>query len=121
MKPRLLFKDKRGIALETAILFMVLVFSFCSLMSAVALTGHYQRRLDKSLVLTSVDIEQIGEDFVYAKRTGEEMPEYEDYRYEIEGNSLFVYNKKSDKLVLYVLLSDDGAVIAFSKEIPDND
>ena len=60
-----ILKSKRGIALESAILFMVMVFSFCFLLTSLALFGHYSVKLQQIKAEIDVEIEQIGEDFVY--------------------------------------------------------
>ncbi len=58
MKPRRILKNKKGIALENAILFMVIVFSFCALLTSLTLFGHYQTKLDK-ITLTNKETAEI--------------------------------------------------------------
>ena len=64
MKLRPLLKSKKGISLESAMLFMMIIFSFCFLLASLAIYGHYQVKIDSLLAEHYADKEQIGEDFV---------------------------------------------------------
>ncbi len=63
MSKRLL-RSKRGMAMESAILFMLIIFSLCALLSAVTLTGHYQNKLEQQLLKNKTEIDQFGEWFL---------------------------------------------------------
>lgn len=63
MSKRLL-RSKRGMAMESAILFMLIIFSLCALLSAVTLTGHYQNKLEQQLLESKTKIDQFGEWFL---------------------------------------------------------
>ena len=113
MKLRQMLKSKRGMALENAILFMLIIFSLCALLTGLTLLGHYQVKIEKMTLLNDVEIEQIGEDYlasVKAKTTFTDT--YENYAYEVSGNALTVWRKTDEnkKAVLYVeaeLTADD--------------
>ena len=64
MKLRPLLKSKKGISLESAVLFMTIIFTFCFLLSTLALCGHYQVKIDGIKSGHYAQKEQIGEEFV---------------------------------------------------------
>ncbi len=101
-------RSKRGIAMETAILFMVLIFSLCFLLTTLAMIGHYRVELEHMTLLSDVAVEQIGEDYLASLKTtgnAESFAEsYDDYDYAVSGNALTVWRKtdESKTAVLYV-------------------
>ena len=105
MKLRQMLKSKRGMALENAILFMLIIFTLCALLTSLTLLGHYQVKIEKMTLQQDIEIEQIGEDYlasVKAKTTFTDT--YENYAYEVDGNALTVWRKidENKKAVLYV-------------------
>lgn len=105
MKLKQILKSKRGMALENAILFMLIIFSLCALLTSLTLIGHYQVKIEKLTLLNDVEIEQIGEDYLASIEAGEAFTQtYEDYAYEVEGNALTVWRKNDESklAVLYV-------------------
>ena len=68
--PRIL-KSKRGIAIENAVLFILIIFSLCALLATVALTQHYQTKIDKIRLEQEIELEQIGEEFLAYLESGE--------------------------------------------------
>ena len=121
-----LIKNKKGIALESAILFMVVIFSLSTLICLMSLTGHNQTIYDNKNFLNHVSVEQVGEDFLLYVQGGAQtpMPQYEKFNYEIDGNSITVYDKASGNVRLYVeasLGADGRAVIETWRNIaPQN-
>jgi len=113
MKLRQMLKSKRGMALENAILFMLIIFTLCALLTSLTLLGHYQVKIEKMTLQQDIEIEQIGEDYlasVKAKTPFEQT--YENYAYEVSGNAFTVWRKTDEnkKTVLYVeaeLTADD--------------
>ena len=100
-----ILKSKRGMALENAILFMLIVFTLCALLTGLTLLVHYQVKIEKMTLQQDIEIEQIGEDYlasVKAKKIFEQS--YTDYVYEVSGNALVVWRKADEKktAVLYV-------------------
>ena len=76
MRPLPLLKSKRGVALESAILFMTVIFSFCFILTSLALIGRNRARLDTLYVQSYVESEQIGEYFViYLEALGDSTPD----------------------------------------------
>ena len=100
-----IFKNKRGIAIENAILFMILIFSLCALLTSLTLIGHLQVKLEKNTLLRQVELDQIGEDYLSCLQSGDSLViDNEKYAHEIRGNALHVWLKNDDKqtVVLYV-------------------
>ena len=100
-----ILKSKRGMALENAILFMLIVFTLCALLTGLTLLVHYQVKIEKMTLQQDIEIEQIGEDYlasVKAKKIFEQS--YTDYVYEVSRNALVVWRKADEKktAVLYV-------------------
>lgn len=108
MKLKQILKCKKGIAIENAILFMVIIFSLCALLTSLTLIGHYQVKIEKMTLLNKVDVEQIGEDYLaYLQSEDTEKVfsiENEKYAHEISGNALRVWLKNDNKetTILYV-------------------
>lgn len=104
MKRTKLLKSKRGIALENAILFLLVIFSFCALLTGMVAIGHAQIKVDAAVLQRDVQIDQIGEDYLTSVRTGAEFNEkYDNYDYTVTGSVLTVREKSGDtKTVLYV-------------------
>ena len=64
MKRTALLKSKKGIALESAIVFMIVIFMFCFLITSTAFVGSYRTRINKTKAAFYVEQEQIAEDFI---------------------------------------------------------
>lgn len=61
---RRFIRDRRGIAMESAILFMVVLFSFSLLLTTVVLTAHSTATANEKTVQRRIEIEEIGEHFL---------------------------------------------------------
>lgn len=59
-----ILKSRRGIAIENAIAFMLIIFLLCALLSSLMLFGVYQNKLDKVKLTMRAELDQIGEDFI---------------------------------------------------------
>ena len=108
-----ILKSKKGVAIENALLFMMIIFGLCFLVSFVALIGHHQYRLDDTLIKNRVELDQIGEAFV------ESIQETRDFTYtsakydwavDTEGSDkvLTVTSKSGGDVMLYVKVNDAG-------------
>ncbi len=60
-------RNKRGAALESAILFMMVVLMLGMLLTGVIMYTHLRVKLNDTLLTREIAIEQIGEDFVHDK------------------------------------------------------
>lgn len=114
-----ILKSKRGIALENAILFMLIIFSLCALLTSLSLIGHYQLKIEETILQNDVEIDQIGEDYLASLKTGEEKfaESYENYAYEVEGTALTVWHKndRERSTVLYVEAEVNGEQVDILK------
>ena len=126
MKIKQILKDKKGIALENAILFEIIIFSLCFLLTSLTLIGHYQVKIENLTLLNDVEIEQIGEDYLASVKAGEALTkDYTNYAYEVSGNTLTVWHKndESKSAVLYVeaeLVDEQLNVSKWRYSLPTN-
>ena len=87
-------KRRRGAALESAIVFMVVVFTLCLLLTSVMIVARQNTRLSQSRIERTAFLDQIGEDYLSALRNGTELDtSYEDYEYTATENELTVWKK----------------------------
>ena len=122
-----LLKSKRGIALENAILFMLVIFSLCALLTSLTLIGHFQTRINKLTLENEVDLEQIGEDFVASPQSFSERVEYENYTcipVGSENYAMAVYSKSDTEFksaLLYIeVAKDSGKILHWRYSLPEN-
>jgi len=100
-----ILKSKKGVAIENALLFMMIIFGLCFLVSFVAQIGHHQYRLDDTLIKNRVELDQIGENFVKGTISSGENVVVGNYQYTVSGGVLKVYHKNDDlneNVLLYV-------------------
>lgn len=109
-------KNRRGIAIESAITFMVIIFAMVTIIGAVAAVSSLDRRRADSGFAENVIIENIGEQF--AKNPGEYAEgETNGFATEKTDNSENGYTltvKKGENVVLVVKTNKDGKVIRWS-------
>lgn len=126
MRIKQILKDKKGIALENAILFEIIIFSLCFLLTSLTLIGHYQVKIENLTLLNDVEIEQIGDDYLASVKAGEALTkDYTNYAYEVSGNTLTVWHKndESKSAVLYVeaeLVDEQLNVSKWRYSLPTN-
>ena len=118
MKLKQLLKSKSGVALENTLLFMLVIFSLCALLTSLTLTGFFQTRINKITLLNEVELEQIGEDYlshVESKSANAftlRNEHQEKYACSVEGDVLSVWHKddQNAKVVLLVeaRITDEG-------------
>ena len=126
MKIKQILKDKKGLALENAILFEIIIFSLCFLLTSLTLIGHYQVKIENLTLLNNVEIEQIGDDYLASVKAGEALTkDYTNYAYEVSGNTLTVWHKndESKSAVLYVeaeLVDEQLNVSKWRYSLPTN-
>lgn len=103
-----LIKSRRGFAMESALVFLLTVFALCALVTTLTLVGHNQSEFENSTVVSKVELEQIGEDFLAWRRDNPQSEntqdtfsgESENYAYKSEGNLLTVWSKSNTAMVL---------------------
>lgn len=109
-------KNRRGIAIESAITFMVIIFAMVTIIGTVAAFSSLDRRRADSDFAENVIIENIGEQF--AKNPGKYAAcETNGFTTEKTDNSENGYTltvKKGENVVLVVKTNKDGKVIRWS-------
>ena len=116
MKLKQILKSKKGIALENAILFMVIIFAFCALLTSLSLYGLSLTKLEKSTLTNKVALEQIGEDFLAGDTAETLNTNYESYTCEVANNTLTV--KNTDGTVILYIVQDGKRVIQWRYSSP---
>ncbi len=103
--------DRRGIAIEMALLVMVITFSFSVMITATSLLHHDKKvKAEKELIRT-VATEQIAQSFCATAGSGDFswVSYYPDYDILIDGLNLTVKEKDSETVLLRVVLQNvDG-------------
>ena len=120
MNGKQILKSKRGIALENTILFMLVIFTLCALLTSLTVIGHYKIKIENMFLLKDVEIEQVGDDYLASIAADETFTlEYENYAYSVSesGNALTVWQKsdESKTVVLYVEAELTGGDLKVNK------
>ena len=108
-------KNRRGIAIESAITFMVIIFAMVTIIGTVAAFSSLDRRRADSDFAENVTIENIGEAF--AKDPGGYDVTADGFTTGKTGDSENGYTltvKKGENVVLVVKTNKDGKVIRWS-------
>ena len=71
MKTLKILKSKRGVAIENAILFLLVIFMLCALLASITIIANFQFKIDNMVLKNDVDLDQIGEDFIAYLASGE--------------------------------------------------
>lgn len=90
-----LLKNKRGMAIESAIMFMFIVFMFGLLLSGIVMTTHLRVKVNNTLLTRELEIEQIGENFVYMDKTSFSTYISKNSKYSIDEQT--IYTDKNNK------------------------
>ena len=93
-------------AIESAIMFMFIVFMFGLLLTGITMTSHLRVKVNDTLLTRELEIEQIGEYFIHIDNEAklhEAMGELTDkYTATITDNTLTVTRKNSEIILLKV-------------------
>lgn len=113
-----ILKGRRGIAIESAITFMVIIFAMVTIIGAVAAVSSLDRRRADSGFAENVTIENIGEEFAKNPReyTADESKS-NGFTTEITANDVNGFTltvKKGENVVLVVKTDRDGNIIRWS-------
>ena len=116
-------QSKRGIALASAMLFMVAIFSLCILLTSLATLGHYTLKLERVKTNRTVEIDRIGEDYVaegleYVKACYVEKGYTFEEGTNAENKTLTVKHGRASAVVLYVELDEGGNVCRWQYSLP---
>ncbi len=106
-----ILKDKKGIALENTLLFMMIIFSLCFLIASFALIGHYQGKIENIRITQRVNLDQIGEDYLESVKnssTDFDSEGYDGYTCEVNEGDRTLTVKNGETVVLYVKADSSG-------------
>lgn len=109
-----ILKNKKGVAIETALLFMIVIFFLCMTVMFIALQGYNDTQREREALERRVEIDQIGEDFLAGKTDFSD----ENYNCQVDGNKLTVKYKDSENVVLYVEMNGDKELIRWQYSQP---
>lgn len=120
-KAKSIICNKKGMALENAILFMIIIFSFCALLTSLTLFGHYQAKLDRVLLEKEVAVEQIGEDFLAGETKDNLKKKYGGggYSCDITESDKVLTVKRNGAVVLYVKKGENNELACWRYSAPD--
>ena len=111
-----ILRNKRGAALESAILFMMVVLMLGMLLTGVIMYTHLRVKANDTLLTREIAIEQIGEDFVHGTLVLDENGEIKGnngFTAVIETNAdntrILTLTNKANKVVLYVEVPENSA------------
>ncbi len=106
-------KDRRGAALEMAIMLSVVTFALSTLVLTTSLLQHSRKVRAEKNMNQGITLEQMGEDFcaAVARNAGDTWADAyrEDYDIAIEGTVLTVTDRETGEVLLKVVLTEaDG-------------
>lgn len=105
-------KDRRGAALEMAIMLSVVTFALSTLVLTTSLLQHSRKVRAEKNMTQGIVLEQIGEDFcaAVARNAGDTWADAyrEDYDIAIEGTVLTVTDPETGEVLLKVVLTKTG-------------
>ena len=120
MKLKKVLKSKRGIALEGAVLLMLMSFMFCTLLISLSFIGSSQVKIEKITLQNDVEIDQIGEDFLAGKLKAK--GNYGNYDYDVSEDqkvlTVWHLNDRSQKVLLYVEIDVDRQPVVWRYSSP---
>jgi hypothetical protein len=101
-----LLKNKRGMAIESAIMFMFIVFMFGLLLSGIVMTTHLRVKVNDTLLDRELEIEQIGEDFVHMDEDNFTVDDKYEAITSYNGNNKTLTLNRNKNTVLFVKVED---------------
>jgi len=112
------FKSKRGIALESAILFMAVLATFSILLTSVVTSSHVRVKASQKTMENRLMLEQIGEYFLSdtpeSNLFEEALAQSGAVREDLGNDNLLLLKRSSDgKELLYVERAGDGTALAW--------
>ena len=87
-------------AIESAIMFMLIVFMFGLLLTGIAMTSHLRVKLNDTLLSRELEIEQIGENFVYMDETSFSTYISKNSKYSIDEQTTIYTDENNKTLTL---------------------
>ena len=102
-----ILRSRRGVAIEAAILFVVVLMTFSILLTTVVMTAHSRAGLAERQMNDRIALEQIGECFVNGGLVEGDYADY--YRVPTDDNILHLKKSEFGKTVLYIVKSGTAA------------
>lgn len=116
---RRIFGNRRGVALESAILFMLVTFALSLLILGAVTMMHYRNRADVRSLTARMELEQIGTYFVTEDTRLEAALEDSPYEPTVEnGGNTLTLRTRQGKTVLYIEKDGEGHVSAWRYSAP---
>ena len=117
---KLIRKNKRGAAMESAILFMFVALMLGMLLTGVAMFTHLRVKVNNTTLTREIAIEQIGENFVHGTLVVGENGEIDNYVavFSNGGNTLTLTNKTGTKVLLYIEVGENNTVTRWQYSAP---
>ena len=117
-----ILKSKRGMAIESAIMFMLVTFMLGMLLTGLSMTMHLRTQLNDKTIENELILEQIGDNFVHNFGDEEEFKTVEAFQAYTEGKgytaeinnekTTLTLKNKYTRVVLYIE-KDGGTVVAW--------
>ena len=117
---KLIRKNKRGAAMESAILFMFVALMLGMLLTGVAMFTHLRVKVNNTTLTREIAIEQIGENFVHGTLVVGENGEIDNYVavFSNGGKTLTLTNKTGTKVLLYIEVGENNTVTRWQYSAP---
>lgn len=116
-------RDRRGVVIESALLFLLVIFMLCLLLLSQSLVGRNQTRIENNRMRARMEVEQLGELYIGSLRLGTEFVN-DNEKFEctpetrslgensMTEHSLTVRVKATNQVVLYITAHEvDGEII----------
>lgn len=102
--------DRKGIAIEMALLVMMVLFSFSILITTTSLLHHNKKTTSQRELENTVAVEQIASSFCKAVQGDDTgwTSRYPDYDIDVQGLTLTVKKKDSEDLLLTMTLVEEA-------------
>lgn len=108
----------KGISIESAILFMLVIFMFCSLITSYTVYRSYQVKIDKLQIESKIELDNIGEQFLISLKDNKindfktTYPNKDKYNVLVDVssdiNKITISHKKDVTNVLYIEIKIDN-------------
>lgn len=109
----------KGMSIESAVVFMIVIFMFCSIITSLTLYSSYQAKTQNIYLERKIELDQIGENYVAHMRTNDSNTSFsiDNSKYLIDtntDNTLKVYyatsEQKDENIILLIKLDANKEV-----------
>ena len=111
-----MLRNKRGVAIETAVFMMVVIFAMCTLILTVTLFSRHHTLESNDAFTEQVSLDDLGEDFIKGIPEGLTDPRFNENNVRINGNEYTLTVRDPDgKVLLNVVAEWDGAHVEIKR------